>query len=256
MSIQPATNTKPATGKPVVSKGVTVSLNPKTRHTPSPIPPGDEPGADGSARLTRHQLKALVAANPASASGATSAPDTSADTDEDDDTDLESLEGLVGDSDDDGEGGSADSDEEDGVGPVDAQDNLSVFDVENETVIDEAAPDNGVLEIYRPECLQCAALVPHETKTWKKCHFSNGNERCPAQSVKIVIGIPLDQIVQAFIVSEQTGNTDRLARLYKQLSEKPDWQQQQVQQGIKRRREELIKSGMSKATTKAAKAAK
>lgn len=215
---------------PAPTQGITVSL--------------DQSRLSKDKRPTREELQQLIKSSPAAiASNQESEDDEDSTIDttvDDDDTDLSSLEG-----DDDGDGEGDDDGEGEGEGSGN-QDTLSAFENDERIVIDEEAPDNGTLEIYRPECLKCKALVPHEEKTWKKCHFSAGNERCPAQSVKIVVGIPVDSIVQAFIVSEQTANMERLARLYAQLSTKPEWQQQQITAALTKRREDLLVSSMSK----------
>lgn len=134
---------------------------------------------------------------------------------DDEDDDLSSLEDTAG------EGQDADAEVE-----ID------------EDTLDAAEVDNGVLEIYNEKCLRCTHLVPHADKKFNNCHFSKGNDRCPASSVQILIGIPLDNIVNAFLTAEQIGDNSRLGRLYAQLAEKPAWQQQRIQEAITLRRAE------------------
>lgn len=143
----------------------------------------------------------------------------------------------------------ADTDDED----LSSLEDLSDGDNENLESVDEEQPasqqesldeqeiDSGVLEIFHEKCLRCAHLVPHETKKFNSCHFSKGNARCPASSVQILIGIPLDAIVNAFMTAEVIGDNAKLGRLYAQLAEKPEWQQQRIQEALTARRNSNLK---------------
>jgi len=107
---------------------------------------------------------------------------------------------------------------------------------EDEDSLDVDEINNGVLEIYHAKCLSCQRLVPHADKKYTNCSFTKGNTRCPASSVQVLIGIPLDKIVTAFFVAEQTGDNARLGKLYAQLANKPAWQQQRITQALNERR--------------------
>lgn len=99
----------------------------------------------------------------------------------------------------------------------------------------KALESGAVVEVYKPECLSCNALVPFvvEKKTKKKpCHFSAGNEACPAKSVKIVIHVNVGKIVEAFLRCERTGNHEKLADLYLQLSKKSAWERERVTEAL------------------------
>lgn len=43
------------------------------------------------------------------------------------------------------------------------------------------------LEVYSPLCKKCGHLDPDEPKKYAKCHFSKGNEDCPAGEVQIIV---------------------------------------------------------------------
>lgn len=43
------------------------------------------------------------------------------------------------------------------------------------------------LSLYRRECKHCGHLDPDEPKKYSSCHFSKGNDQCPAAEVQIVV---------------------------------------------------------------------
>lgn len=88
--------------------------------------------------------------------------------------------------------------------------------------------ESGFLQIYRPNCLICKALVPFKKKTFWECHYKKGNTACPAASTKVVVRIPLEQIVPKFLQAEREGDFLRLAKLSATLGKKPDWYRQAV----------------------------
>jgi len=47
--------------------------------------------------------------------------------------------------------------------------------------------DPDALALYSSNCLKCSYLVEGATKKFSKCHFSRGNELCPASEIRIVI---------------------------------------------------------------------
>jgi hypothetical protein len=151
---------------------------------------------------------------------------SSPDTENLDDEDLSGLE----DEEDDTEG---DSTEDQNQKDVDSDH----YTKEAENIaLDVQEIDSGVLEIHSEKCLRCNHLTPHAEKKFNNCHFSRGNERCPAASVQILIGIPLDRIVASFLAAEDTGDNARLGRLYAQLATKPSWQQQRIQESLANKR--------------------
>lgn len=99
-------------------------------------------------------------------------------------------------------------------------------------------PEEGFLEIYREECLECRELVPFAKKSYKRkgCHFTSGNKNCPAESTSIVIRVPLEEIIPRWITAEQNRDFSRLSRLTAKLAEKPDWYQQRVAQALDKAR--------------------
>lgn len=102
----------------------------------------------------------------------------------------------------------------------------------------EAAPEEvGVFEIFNKRCLRCQSLIPELSdedggRTFKKCHFTSGNEDCPAQNATIIIGVPTKKIVNAILDAEQNGESERLATIYSKLSSKDPNVQAMVHQAL------------------------
>lgn len=88
--------------------------------------------------------------------------------------------------------------------------------------------EEAFMEIHSENCLKCNTLIPNMKKSFKSCHYSAGNKHCPGESVKIVLRIPLEDIVPRFMAAEKAGDFDRLARLAAKLKTKPEWYRQRV----------------------------
>jgi hypothetical protein len=97
-----------------------------------------------------------------------------------------------------------------------------------------------VIDVFKKKCTDCTHLVPWGTKTHKRCHFSNGNELCPAQSVRIRRYIPVDQIVTRFLAAESQGDTKRLIALYANLEAKATDVQEEIHAALKAAREKKV----------------
>jgi hypothetical protein len=97
-----------------------------------------------------------------------------------------------------------------------------------------------VIDVFKTKCTDCTHLVPWGTKTHKRCHFSNGNDLCPAQSIRIRRHIPVDQIVARFMAAESQGDTDRLVTLYENLKKKAQDVQEEIHAALKAAREKKV----------------
>lgn len=106
-----------------------------------------------------------------------------------------------------------------------------------EEVAGEEEQSMVVIDVFKKKCTDCTHLVPWGTKTHKRCHFSNGNDLCPAQSVRIRRYIPVDQIVSRFMAAESQGDTDRLLTLYANLKTKAPDVQEEIHTALKAARE-------------------
>ena len=128
-----------------------------------------------------------------------------------------------------------DSDENDSLVQTMSED--SEDDEDNEGDEDEDEDDDqGIVEIYSQKCLGCGHLVSFAEKKYKSCHFTAGNEHCPASSLQIVVRIPIEKIVRMFLTAERMNDSSRLSRLYAKLALKPDWYQSRVNQALKEAR--------------------
>lgn len=98
---------------------------------------------------------------------------------------------------------------------------------------DDQKDDFGTVEIFQEKCLTCSHLVAFAQKSYSKCHFSKGNTQCPAQSLRISVRVPVEQIGRQFKSAKLSNDNARLARLYAKLSTFPDWYQQRVTEYLK-----------------------
>jgi hypothetical protein len=106
---------------------------------------------------------------------------------------------------------------------------------EGESVVD--VPEEAILFVYEPKCLGCSHLVAFAENTHNGCHFTAGNEDCPAQSVTISVKLPMTKIIRNFLRAEENGDTEKLGRLYGALSQKPEWAKRQILEALQEARE-------------------
>lgn len=176
------------------------------------------------------------------------APEAEADAEIEIDLEEGSLDGLEEDGDaDEVEGtGDGEGDEVEGEGTLEGLDDGDApavdanADLEELADLEDAAEDEQamvVIDVYKQKCTDCTHLVPWGTKTHKRCHFSNGNEQCPAQSIRIRRYIPVDQIVSRFMAAESQGDSDRLVTLYTNLKTKAADVQEEIHAALKAARE-------------------
>lgn len=98
---------------------------------------------------------------------------------------------------------------------------------------DDQKDDFGTVEIFQEKCLNCSHLVAFADKAYSKCHFSKGNAQCPAQSLRITVRVPVEDIGRQFKSAKLSNDNARLSRLYAKLSTFPDWYQQRVTEYLK-----------------------
>lgn len=104
----------------------------------------------------------------------------------------------------------------------------SASDDSEEAGIDDDDNATALVFVHQPKCLGCGHLVGFAEKKYKSCHFTAGNEMCPAQSIKIAIQLDTKRIVMNFLNAEEEGDTEKLSRLYAALATKPDWGRRQI----------------------------
>lgn len=108
-------------------------------------------------------------------------------------------------------------------------------EAESAPVVD--VPEEAILFVYEPKCLECSHLVAFAEHQHNGCHFTAGNEDCPAQSVTISVKLPMTKIVRNFLRAEESGDTEKLGRLYGALSQKPEWAKRQILEALQEARE-------------------
>lgn len=85
---------------------------------------------------------------------------------------------------------------------------------------EEPEPERDVLFIHKEECLDCLQLTETGTRSYKKCHFTSGNDNCPAQTIQIVVGVPVEKAANAIARAQLSNDAVRLADLYAKLAER------------------------------------
>lgn len=98
--------------------------------------------------------------------------------------------------------------------------------------VDDEDSDTALIFVQKPQCLSCGHLVAFADKKYKLCHFTAGNEDCPAQAVKIAVQLDTRRIVRNFLNAEEEGDTVKLSRLYAALASKPEWGRRQIMEDL------------------------
>ncbi len=102
----------------------------------------------------------------------------------------------------------------------------------DEVEVDDEDSDTALIFVQKPQCLGCGHLVAFADKKYKSCHFTAGNEDCPAQAVKIAVQLDTRKIVRNFLNAEEEGDTVKLSRLYAALASKPEWGKRQIMEDL------------------------
>jgi len=99
----------------------------------------------------------------------------------------------------------------------------------------------ATFQIYSHDCLRCTELVPGlkkseyiKARSFKKCHYENGNKDCPAKTVQIVVGLPIPKIVKAYMDAFINGDNVTLANIQARLATKDEGQRELANAAIRR----------------------
>lgn len=103
----------------------------------------------------------------------------------------------------------------------------------------EGEADHALVFVHQPKCLECGHLVAFATQKYKSCHFTAGNQACPAQNIKIAIQLDTTKIVRNFLRAEEEGDTPKLSKLYLAMASKPEWGQRQILDDLAAAREKM-----------------
>jgi hypothetical protein len=102
----------------------------------------------------------------------------------------------------------------------------------------EVEKEEFVLELYQKKCLRCSHLVDFAEEKFTKCHYTQGNDRCPAQSIVITASINVGVPVRQFLAAEAEGDAPTLSKLYLRLGKQDPWIQQKILKALAEAREE------------------
>jgi hypothetical protein len=79
-----------------------------------------------------------------------------------------------------------------------------------------------LLFIYKPECLACLQLCETGIKVYQKCHYTAGNDSCPAATIRIVVGVPIDRAATSIVGAMRNNDLVRLGALTAKLQERDE----------------------------------
>lgn len=90
------------------------------------------------------------------------------------------------------------------------------------TVVESSESDSDqvtIISIYRKECVECGHLVPHLKEVRTKCHWTRGNDDCPAKSFRLKQVIPMQKIANNLAKYTVKGNIEDYNRVFNKLVE-------------------------------------
>lgn len=77
------------------------------------------------------------------------------------------------------------------------------------------------LGIYHMRCLRCKHLVEGATKNFKKCHYDQGNEDCPAREVRIAPVGKVTALVKRLFDAEASSDVAKTAKIWDEIGKEP-----------------------------------
>lgn len=77
----------------------------------------------------------------------------------------------------------------------------------------------GNFYVYAKKCLNCVHLCPTiGKKSYSDCHYTHGNDSCPAQEIKVVVMLPYETISNRLFEAHIKGDAATLASLMARLN--------------------------------------
>lgn len=77
----------------------------------------------------------------------------------------------------------------------------------------------GNIYVHSKKCLNCTHFAPNiAKKVYYDCHYSKGNENCPASEVKVVVMLPYETIANALLKAHVTGDAAKMSSLMARLN--------------------------------------
>jgi hypothetical protein len=74
------------------------------------------------------------------------------------------------------------------------------------------------LALYKRQCKFCSYLDPEETKKYDRCHFSRGNEQCPAKEVQLAVVGEAVRCAAAVKAARAEGDLEKESRLLEKVA--------------------------------------
>ncbi|QJT70908.1 hypothetical protein GR7B_00110 [Vibrio phage vB_VcorM_GR7B] len=89
--------------------------------------------------------------------------------------------------------------------------------------------DKDRIVIHSPKCLYCKHFCGElGVKKFKKCHYEQGNDSCPAQYMQVVEGTDFEKASDALADAMRESNSDKLAKIHTKLAEYDPLVQQRI----------------------------
>lgn len=81
------------------------------------------------------------------------------------------------------------------------------------------------LAVYSLDCLNCKHLVEGAAENYTECHYTKGNDQCPASEIRIVAVGKIISYTRQLRDATDKQDTRRIARIWAKLSkESPAFQ--------------------------------
>lgn len=109
-------------------------------------------------------------------------------------------------------------------GLLPANSNITVADITSDGNTDNdnlnsASVVQGNFYIHGKRCLNCVHLCPTlGKKSYSDCHYTNGNDSCPASETRIVVMLPYEIIADRLFNAHMQGDAATLASLNARLN--------------------------------------
>jgi len=93
--------------------------------------------------------------------------------------------------------------------------------IETVEALDEGNQDQiqGNVYIHSSKCMNCVHLLPTlGKKAHSSCHYTKGNDQCPASEIRIVVMLPYEKIATKLYNAHMENNPAKIASLMARLN--------------------------------------
>ena len=77
----------------------------------------------------------------------------------------------------------------------------------------DQSDEKEYLQLYNANCKRCSYLDPDETKRFSSCHYSKGNEFCPAREIQIVVVGKAKRYAAQVLSARESRNAEAEAKI-------------------------------------------